>query len=145
MQKLSFHGLSTALARMPPLVLSLDIMMSLFHYVCSHLMPVPIISVPIMTPIPLQPVSVKVIIVYTIVVWRERVYVLRRYIDDDPWYSRRQDRNPGCVIGAGPEPIAAVVTIPEASKEIYTEGVRNHVDVIFPTRDHYNVRRRGES
>jgi hypothetical protein len=98
-----------------------------------------------MAPIPVPPVSVKFIVVYTIVVWREREYVLRRHIHDNPWYSADGDGDPGCVVGTGSEPIAAVVTIPGASKEIDTERIRNHVDGTFSTWDDDNVRRCGES
>lgn len=129
-----------ALATTPPHTFSLDMIKSSSPDIRSHFMPVPFIIVPVAPPIPVPPMSVELMVVDTMVVRWEEVRIFWRYSDDDSWNHCYGDRDPGRIIYNGSEPVAIIITIPVAPKEIYAEHVWNHVDVNLPTGDYNNFR-----
>jgi hypothetical protein len=129
------------LATTPLLPRPLDLAMSLFDYVFSHFMPVPIVPIPVVAAVPISPVSVELIVVNTMILRRNRVSILGRYIHDNRWNCCDGDWNPGLVIHTGCEPVAVVVTVPGAPEEIHTECIGNHVDITLSAGNHYNIRR----
>jgi hypothetical protein len=85
--------------------------------------------------------SVELMVVDTMVVrWKEE-RIFRGYSDDEPWYYCYGDRYPGSIIHSGSEPVAIVVTIPEAPKEIDAEHPWHHINVSLPAGNYYNFRR----
>ena len=57
-----------ALAAIPPHTFSLDVTMSVSQDICSHFMPVPVMTVPVVPVVPVPPVPVELIVVDTVVV-----------------------------------------------------------------------------
>jgi hypothetical protein len=94
--------------------------------------------------VPVPPVPVELMVVDTMVVrWKEE-RIFWGYSDDHPWYDCYGDRYPGSIIHSGSEPVAIVVTIPEASKEIDAEHPWHHVNVSLPAGNYDNFRRCGK-
>jgi hypothetical protein len=88
--------------------------------------------------------SVEIMVVDTMIVRWQEEWIFWRYPDDEPWYNCYGDNNPWRIVDNGSEPVAMVVTIPEASKEIYTEYVWYHIDVSLTTGNDNHFRWRGE-
>jgi hypothetical protein len=133
-----------ALATIPPHAFSVDMTMPVSHHICSHFVPVPIITVPVVTVVPVPPVPMELMVVDAMVMgWKEE-RIFRGYTNDHAWYHCCWDRYPGGIIHSGPEPIAIVVTIPEAPKEIDAEHLWHHVNISTPAGDYDNIRRCGK-
>jgi hypothetical protein len=133
-----------ALATIPPPTFSVDVTMSISHHICSHFMPVPVMTVPVVPVVPVPPVPVELMVVNPMVVrWKEE-RIFWGYTDDHVWYHSYGDRNPGSIIHRGSEPVAIVVTIPAAPKEIDAEPLWHHVNVSIPAGNYDHFRRRGK-
>jgi len=137
-------GRPMALATMPPHAFYVDVMMSVSPDICSHFVPEPAMTVPVVPVVPVPPVPVELMVVDTMVVrWKEEG-IFWGYTDDHAWYNCCRDRYPGSIIHSGPEPVAIVVTIPEAPKEIDAEHLWHHVDVSLPAGNYDHFRRCGK-
>lgn len=133
-----------ALATIPPHTFSLDVTMSVSRHICSRFVPVPVITVPVVVVVPVPPVPVELTVVDMMVVrWKEE-RIFRGDTDDHPWYNRQRNRNPGSIIYSGSKPVAIVVTIPEAPKEIDAEHSWHHVNISLPARNYDDIRRPGK-
>jgi hypothetical protein len=133
-----------ALAAIPPDTFFLDVAMSASHHICSHFMPVPVMTVPVVPVVPVPPVPVELMVVNPMVVnWKEE-RIFWGYTDDHPWYNCYGDRCPGSIIRSGSEPVAIVVTIPAAPKEIDAEHLRHHIDVSISAGNYDHFRRCGK-
>jgi hypothetical protein len=130
-----------ALATMPPYTFPVDVMMSLSPHICSHFMLEPVMTVPVVPVIPVPPVPVELMVVDTMVVrWKEEG-IFWGYADDHPWYHCNRDRYPGSIIYIGSEPVAIVITIPEAPKEIDSKQLWHHVNISISAGNYDHLRR----
>jgi hypothetical protein len=133
-----------ALATMPSHAFPVDVMMSLSPDLCSHFVPEPGMTVPVVPVVPVPPVPVELMVVDTMVVRRKEERIFRGYADDHSWDHSYGDRYPGSIIYSGSEPVAAVITIPEAPEEIDAEHLWHHVNIGIPAGDDDHFRRRGK-
>lgn len=132
-------GRPMALATMPPHAFSIDMMKPVSPDICSHLVSEPAMTVPVVPVIPIPPVPVELMVVDTMVMrWKEE-RIFRGYTDDHPWYHTYGDRYPGSIVHSRSEPVAIVITIPEAPKEIDTKQLWHHVNISIPAGndDHF--------
>jgi hypothetical protein len=137
-------GRPMALATMPSHAFALDMTMSVSHHICSHFVPEPGMTVPVVPVVPGPPVLVELMVMDTMVMRWEEERIFWRYTDDYPWYDCCGDRYPGSIIHSGSEPVAIVITIPVAPKEIDAEYLRHHVNVSVPARNYDNFGRCGK-